>query len=40
MVVLSNFLPPQEGVRHKEPETTLYLNDREVGKGTLYITER
>ncbi|XP_044590280.1 methylosome subunit pICln isoform X1 [Cotesia glomerata] len=39
MVVLSNFLAPQEGIRHEEPNTTLYLDDREVGKGTLYITE-
>ncbi|XP_008203737.1 methylosome subunit pICln [Nasonia vitripennis] len=39
MVVLSNFLAPQEGIRHEEQQTTLYINDREVGKGTLYITE-
>lgn len=40
MVVLSSFLPPQEGIRHEEPNTTVYINDREVGKGTFYITER
>lgn len=40
MVVLSNFLAPQEGIRHEEQNTTVYVNDREVGKGTLYITER
>ncbi|XP_012286050.1 methylosome subunit pICln [Orussus abietinus] len=39
MVVLSNFLAPQEGIRHEEPDTTLYVNDREVGKGTIYIAE-
>ncbi|XP_033223452.1 methylosome subunit pICln [Belonocnema kinseyi] len=39
MVVLSNFLAPEEGVRHEEQETTLYVNDKEFGKGTLYITE-
>ncbi|XP_029036315.1 methylosome subunit pICln [Osmia bicornis bicornis] len=39
MVVLSNFLAPQEGIRHEESNTTVYINDREVGKGTLYITE-
>lgn len=39
MVVLSNFLAPEEGVRHEEQQTTLYINEREVGKGTLYITE-
>lgn len=40
MVVLSNFLAPQEGIRHEERDTTVYINNREVGKGTLYITER
>ncbi|XP_012264790.1 methylosome subunit pICln [Athalia rosae] len=39
MVVLSNFLPPREGIRHEEPETTLYVNEREIGKGTIYVTE-
>ncbi|KAI4479019.1 hypothetical protein M0804_011481 [Polistes exclamans] len=39
MVVLSSFLAPQEGIRHEEPNTTVYVNSREVGKGTLYITE-
>ena len=40
MVGLSNFLVPQEGIRHEEQNTTLYINNREVGKGTMYITER
>lgn len=40
MVVLSNFLTPQEGIHHEEQNTTVYINDREVGKGTFYITER
>ncbi|KAL0124885.1 hypothetical protein PUN28_006629 [Cardiocondyla obscurior] len=39
MVVLSSFLPPQEGIRHEEPNTTVYINNREVGKGTFYVTE-
>ncbi|KAI4490229.1 hypothetical protein M0802_010807 [Mischocyttarus mexicanus] len=39
MVVLSSFLAPREGIRHEEPNTTVYVNSREVGKGTLYITE-
>ncbi|KAK0086779.1 hypothetical protein PV325_011205 [Microctonus aethiopoides] len=39
MVVLSNFLAPQEGIRHEEQNTTVYISDREVGKGTLYVTE-
>lgn len=40
MVVLSDFLAPQEGIRHEEKDTTLYINEKEVGKGILYITER
>ncbi|XP_043283451.1 methylosome subunit pICln [Venturia canescens] len=39
MVVLSNFVAPQEGIRHEEPNTTVFIDDREIGKGTLYITE-
>ncbi|XP_011494168.1 PREDICTED: methylosome subunit pICln [Ceratosolen solmsi marchali] len=39
MVVLSNFLAPQDGIRHEEQNATLYINNREIGKGTLYITE-
>lgn len=39
MVVLSNFLTPREGIRHEERNTTAYINEREIGKGTLYITE-
>ena len=40
MVILSDFLAPEVGVRHEEQQTTLYVNEREIGKGTLYITER
>ncbi|XP_058806388.1 methylosome subunit pICln [Phymastichus coffea] len=39
MVVLSDFLAPQTGIRHEEKDTTLYINEKEVGKGILYITE-
>jgi nucleotide-sensitive chloride channel 1A len=40
MVVLSNFPPPTDGIRHEQPSTTVHINDRELGKGTLFITER
>jgi len=40
MVVLSNFPPPTNGIRHEQPSTTVHINDREIGKGTLFITER
>lgn len=39
MVVLSNFPPPTDGIRHEQPSTTVHINDRELGKGTLFITE-
>jgi len=40
MVVLSNFPPPTDGIRHEQPSTTVHIRDREIGKGTLFITER
>lgn len=40
MVVLSNFLAPTEGIKHQQPSTSLFVNNRDVGVGTLYITER
>ncbi|XP_046677532.1 methylosome subunit pICln [Homalodisca vitripennis] len=39
MVVLSSFSAPTVGVRHVQPSTTLYVRGREVGVGTLYISE-
>ncbi|XP_063980681.1 methylosome subunit pICln [Diachasmimorpha longicaudata] len=39
MVILSSFFAPQEGIRHEEQNTTLYVGENEIGKGTLYITE-
>lgn len=40
MVVLTNFLAPTEGIKHQQPSTSLFVNSRDVGVGTLYITER
>ncbi|PSN35455.1 hypothetical protein C0J52_06626 [Blattella germanica] len=39
MVVLSNFPPPTDGIKHQQPLTTVHVNNREIGKGTLFITE-
>ncbi|KAJ1530913.1 hypothetical protein ONE63_005752 [Megalurothrips usitatus] len=39
MVVLTTFPPPVEGIRHQQINTTALLNDRSLGKGTLYIAE-
>lgn len=37
MVFLASFKPPIGTPRHEEPDTTVYVNDQNVGKGTLYI---
>ncbi|XP_075214815.1 chloride nucleotide-sensitive channel icln [Lycorma delicatula] len=39
MVVLTSFPPPTEGIKHEQQLTTVYVNNRELGKGTLYIAE-
>lgn len=39
MVVLSNFPPPTDGIKHQQASTTVHINDREIGKGTMFITE-
>lgn len=37
MVFLTSFIPPIGTPGHEEPDTTAYVNDKNVGKGTLYI---
>ena len=39
MVVVSSLGPPDEGIVHKEANVTAFLNDKNVGKGTLHISE-
>lgn len=39
MVVLTRLGPPEEGVRHTQHNTQVYLNERRLGVGTLYISE-
>ena len=39
MVVVSSLGPPEEGIVHKEANVTAFLNDKNVGKGTLHISE-
>ena len=39
MVVVSSLGPPEEGVVHKEANVTAFLNDKNIGKGTLHISE-
>jgi len=39
MVVVTSLGPPDEGVHHKEESTTTYINEKSLGKGTLYVSE-
>ena len=39
MVVVTSLGPPEEGVHHREENTTTYVNEKSLGKGTLYVSE-
>ena len=39
MGVVSSLGPPEEGVVHREQNVTTFINEKRVGKGTLYISE-
>ncbi|KAG8232639.1 hypothetical protein J437_LFUL012599 [Ladona fulva] len=39
MVVLTTFITPTEGIKLELPNTSFMVNQREIGDGTLYITE-
>ena len=39
MVVVTSLGPPEEGIRHKEPATKTYINDKCLGTGTLFVSE-
>jgi len=39
MVVLTTFPPPVDGIRHQQSNTTVLMNERNLGKGILYIAE-
>lgn len=39
MVVVTTFAPPVEGVIHQQPSTRVFVDQQEIGTGTLYITE-
>ncbi|KFM68143.1 Methylosome subunit pICln, partial [Stegodyphus mimosarum] len=38
-MLLKNYAPPTEGIHHAEPNVTAYFGDKNLGKGTLYISE-
>lgn len=40
MVVITSFPPPEEGIKHRQPNTRAILNDKDLGSGTLFIAER
>ena len=39
MVVLTRLGPPEDGIQHAEASTTVYVNDKSLGAGKLYISE-
>lgn len=40
MVLLSSCSPPDEGIRKKQDNTSAFIGDKSLGKGTLFIAER
>lgn len=40
MIVLSDFKEPDSAIRHQQNNTKAVMDQRELGVGTLYITER
>jgi hypothetical protein len=39
MVVLSSFREPSGEIRHQQVDTCAFVNDREMGPGTLFIAD-
>ncbi|PVD19064.1 hypothetical protein C0Q70_21623 [Pomacea canaliculata] len=39
MVLLTNFSPPTEGIRHCQVNTSVDVDGKDLGNGTLYIAE-
>ncbi|CAB3368195.1 Hypothetical predicted protein [Cloeon dipterum] len=39
MVVMSSYREPSGEIRHQESNTRAFVNERELGSGTLYIAE-
>ncbi|KAK8726461.1 hypothetical protein OTU49_010262 [Cherax quadricarinatus] len=39
MMLLPDLPPPVEGIRHLQRDTQAFMNQRELGSGTLYIAE-
>jgi len=39
MVVVTDLGPPEEGIKATQPSVEVYMNNRSLGMGTLYISE-
>lgn len=39
MVVLTSFPPPTQGIKHQQPNTSVHVSSKNLGKGTLFIAE-
>ena len=39
MVVITRLGPPEAGIRHTEKSTDVFVNQRPLGRGDLYIAE-
>ncbi|KAK6195250.1 hypothetical protein SNE40_000720 [Patella caerulea] len=39
MVILTNFPPPTEGIRHQQDNTAAVIDQKELGNGTIFIAE-
>ena len=40
MMLLTNISAPDEGIHHKQDNTQAFIDGKEVGNGSLFITER
>lgn len=40
MVLISTFTAPVEGLKHQQPQVRVVFNDKDIGKGFLYINEQ
>ena len=40
MMLLTNIPVPDEGIYHKQENTQAFIDGKDVGNGSLFITER
>ena len=39
MVVITSLGPPSEGIHHRQPDCLCFVNQRELGKGEMVVSE-